>query len=236
LVFSAWLGIGSLPDPAGGVIYLAVPWAGAAGGLAISLVGVCNRASDWDPRWNVWHAFRPVLGVVFGTAGVLIFVLFPGTLTVTTESDIATLDDVSVALLGVVAFVIGYRESTVRELIKRVTDTILTPDSGKAEEVGGATPTTPDTLAFSPVVVGGQETRVVRVHNRSSAEVSLVRLDLRPPVFTVFGDPATTPIPADSVRDIGVTFRPDAAGDVTGQLVLLVGSDSTVIPLSGKGT
>ena len=65
-------------DPVGGLIWLVVPWAGALGGVTISLVGVCRHGDSWQAKWNYWHIFRPVLGAIFGVLGILVLALILG--------------------------------------------------------------------------------------------------------------------------------------------------------------
>jgi hypothetical protein len=45
-----WLWIDRLPAVIGGVMPLVVPWAGALGGLSISIVGVSRNFRKWGPK------------------------------------------------------------------------------------------------------------------------------------------------------------------------------------------
>src|SRR6478752_6970670 len=109
------------------VLPLWVPWAGALGGCTISLVGIVRHGRHWDPSYAYWHLARPLLGGVSGTIGVLIVVLVlksvaatpPATAGAPAVQDV-TYDRAGVAVLAVLAFVIGYREETFRTLIRRV--------------------------------------------------------------------------------------------------------------------
>jgi hypothetical protein len=110
------------------VVPLWVPWAGALGGATISLVGIVKHTTDWDPGYWLWHLARPLLGGVSGTIGVLIVVLViksvvsspaattPGAAPATTQ---VAYDGPGIAILAVMAFVIGFREETFRHLIER---------------------------------------------------------------------------------------------------------------------
>ena len=104
-----------------------VPWAGALGGVSISLVGVARYSGDnWDPgRYAYWHLARPFLGGIFGTFAVLIVVLVLKT--VTTFDTKVPYTPQGVAVLCVFAFVVGFREETFRELVLKVVDVILSP-------------------------------------------------------------------------------------------------------------
>ena len=104
-----------------------VPWAGALGGVSISLVGVARYSGEnWDPgRYAYWHLARPFLGGIFGTFAVLIVVLVLKT--VTTFDTKVPYTPQGVAVLCVFAFVVGFREETFRELVLKVVDVILSP-------------------------------------------------------------------------------------------------------------
>ena len=236
-----WLGLDRLPDPIGGVIPLAVPWAGAAGGVAISLVGVCRHAANWDGRWNYWHLFRVLLGTVFGSVGVLIAALFVGSIAgVGSSTDFADLSAPSVAILAVIAFVVGFRESTIRELISRVADTIFTPAGGKEDDLGGASAVAPTEVDFGTVAVGDTATRLVRVSNAGSDQVPITGVSVSPEVaFTVLGvddsGAAGGPLPGGAARSLGVQFAPTLEQAYRSEVTLMIGDDVAMITLSGQG-
>jgi hypothetical protein len=123
-----------------------VPWAGALGGVSISLVGVARYAGDhWDAeRYAYWHLARPFLGGIFGTFAVLIVVLVLKT--VTTFDTKVPYTPQGVAVLCVFAFVVGFREETFRDLVLKVVDVILSPGPP-----GAAAPAAQ--VAFVPAVL-----------------------------------------------------------------------------------
>jgi hypothetical protein len=96
--------LGSLP--------VGVPWFGAVGGTLISLTGVFKHVDNWDPRLELWHWGRPLVGAFVGS-------------------------------IGVVAFLVGYREETFRSLIKRATDLLLSPGAPKADSPAATPPASP---------------------------------------------------------------------------------------------
>jgi hypothetical protein len=122
----------SLPVPENlGGIPIAVPWFGAAGAITISMSALSEHRHDWDPEWWYWHASRPLIGAIIGTMTVLFFVA--GILAVqqnpqTSGAGTAT----SKFLYYVIAFVIGYREASFRDLLKEVLDTIIKPGGSPA--------------------------------------------------------------------------------------------------------
>jgi len=109
--------LGPVPEP--------VPWFGALGAVLISLVGITEHMHDWDPAYRFWHWSRPLLGASFGTISVLIFQA--GILAVGTQPAINGGGVSKDLLYYLIAFVVGYREETFRELIKRLTDVIFSP-------------------------------------------------------------------------------------------------------------
>ena len=107
-----------------GPIPTAVPWFGALGAVMISLWGVTEHRDDWDAKWKYWHWSRPFVGATL--AVIMVFILKAGLISVgqtpTPPDQVA-----SNYFYPVVAFVIGYREGTFRDLIKKVADVILGP-------------------------------------------------------------------------------------------------------------
>ena len=145
-----------------GPVPVGVPWFGALGAVLISLTGVFEHEHDWDVSYWPWHVARPLVGVALGVVSVLILqagVLSVGftptqpgptptptpvstpsptptpqptsTQPVSTPQTPPTLSSKNL-LYYLVAFLVGYREETFRELIKRLVDIILAPGDGKA--------------------------------------------------------------------------------------------------------
>ena len=106
-----------------GSLPVGVLWFGALGAVVISLSGIFDHRTDWDPSWNYWHYTRPLIGVTLAIISVVIFQ--SGILAVGSRP---TLKDgaPSNLLYYLIAFVVGYREEVFRELIKRFADVILT--------------------------------------------------------------------------------------------------------------
>jgi N-acetylmuramoyl-L-alanine amidase-like protein/IPT/TIG domain-containing protein len=137
-----------------GPIPVPIPWFGALGAVLISLVGLTQHRNDWDPSYRFWHWARPLLGASFGTISVLIFqagILAVGTQPTTTAGN--TPKDL---LYYLVAFVVGYREETFRELIKRLTDVIFSPGPDAASvNVSSMSPQSGQAAGGTPVTVLG---------------------------------------------------------------------------------
>lgn len=177
---------GALPEvhPGGrpGAVFLSVvpywvPWAGALGGVSISLVGVAGYAGEhWDPyHYGYWHLARPFLGSVFGTFAVLIIVLVLKT--VTTVDTKVPYTAQGVAVLSVFAYVVGFREATFRDLVTKVVDVILSPGTAEIEAV----------LAFVPAVINlrlgpaapPSASAVVHVFNASADSVHVTQASIQ---------------------------------------------------------
>lgn len=144
MVWPAYLGIPKFL----GQIPTATLWFGALGAILISLTGVFDHARDWDPHYKYWHWARPFMGGVMGVVAVLIMqagLLAVGASISPTQQPV---------LYYIVAFVVAYRESTFRELIKRVTDVILTPGSPAVAPVAAKLSTTTG-AAGAPLMITG---------------------------------------------------------------------------------
>jgi hypothetical protein len=122
-----------------GILPIAVPWFGALGAVTISLEGVFTWSeSRWNPDYNYWHCGRPIFGAVLGAISFYLFVLIimsAGTTPKFLDTPTGAVQAVppkDFIIYYVVAFLVGYREETFRELIRRVTDLILKPGTQAA--------------------------------------------------------------------------------------------------------
>jgi len=120
-----------------GTVPTAVPWFGALGAVLISLTGVFTWCENWDVCYRYWHWSRPLIGASVGVIAVLIFQA--GIVAAGSEPK-GTTDVPKNLIYYLVAFLVGYREATFRELIKRLTDVLLTPD--------GTTTVAPPTISL----------------------------------------------------------------------------------------
>jgi len=143
-----------LPDSFGPVA-IGVPWFGALGAVLISLSGVFDHERDWDPDYWPWHIARPFIGVGLGVVSVIIAkagVLAVGAIPPTQPEKITTN-----LLYYLIAFAVGYREETFRELLKRLLDVILTPGSGTGTgpKVSAVAPSSAPHNTSTPLVITG---------------------------------------------------------------------------------
>lgn len=219
-----------------GLLPLGVPWFGALGGVVISLQGVFEFSGPgrWDPTYNHWHMLRPLFASVVAVVGFLLFLVILNA--ASTPPPFLAPNGTSTALDLVIyyalAFLLGYREATFRELIKRVTDIILQPGSPAMVatappiqfRINGAAATQYD---FGTVAVGAAPTVDIEVANTTTTairapNVSLVSrgmagiLDL-----TILNDEVGgVDLDPGEVRTVRVGFAPQAAGERAGLLVV----------------
>jgi hypothetical protein len=103
---------------------VSIPWFGALGAVLIGLYGVFDHSHrDWDRGLNSWHVARPFTGAVLGTTGVVLFV------SVVRAAGLIPVgsDTLGKLVYFAIAFVVGFREETFRQLIKRVADLLVGP-------------------------------------------------------------------------------------------------------------
>jgi hypothetical protein len=139
LVSGVWLGVlallayrylkdmppiaGIKDEDEGGVLPLA--WVGSLGALTANFSDIARRADRWNPHLATWFLVRPLTGAAFGAIGYLIF-------RAAVQVSVTNTDDLGgPAILGyAIAFTLGYREETFRELLKRITDLLATAGGG----------------------------------------------------------------------------------------------------------
>ena len=121
-----------------GPMPLPVPWFGALGAVLISLAAVFDfTGKAWRTRWELWHYSRPVVGATVAIVAVLIFQA--GILSIGANPNPSSSGTKDIAYY-VIAFIVGYREATFRELVKRVVDVILSPGTTPAPVIAAVTP------------------------------------------------------------------------------------------------
>jgi hypothetical protein len=134
-----------------GTIPIGVPFFGALGGVLVSLSATSDfRGKFWDPSWEAWHYTRWLIGGTVGIVGVLIFqagILATGLQIPDNNDTTGQATDKTNLAYYVIAFGIGYREETFRELVRRLVEVILSP--------GEKTP--PSVSAVTSVKFGGSE-------------------------------------------------------------------------------
>jgi hypothetical protein len=183
-----------LPDHLGPVP-LAVVWFGALGAVLISLTGIIEHGKDWDTAFDLWHLSRPLIGGSLAVVSVLI--LQAGVLAIGAAPAPNTPQNL---LYYLVAFMVGYREETFRELMKRLVDLILTPAPAvPAPTITGLNPPTGPIAGGIPVVILGA----------GFAQASSVIFGTQPAKFHVDSDTQITaqlpPTPAAGQTSVTVT-------------------------------
>jgi hypothetical protein len=187
-----------------GPVPVGVPWFGAVGAVLISLTGVFEHEQDWDPNHWPWHVARPLIGASLGVVSMLI--LKAGVLAVGSTPNPGQSIPPNL-LYYVIAFVVGYREETFRELIKRVADIILTPGDG-----GVAVPTITN---VNPAQVIFNAPQAVVITGSGFTNTQSVRFGASVAQFTFNADnqlTVTTPnMPAPIVVPLTVTTKGGSA-------------------------
>jgi IPT/TIG domain-containing protein len=174
----------------------AVPWFGALGGVMISLVGVFEHSLDWNPGYALWHWARPFVGATFAVVSVLIFQT--GILSVGADPH---QKGASLALYYIIGFVVGYREETFRELIKRLVDVLLSPGESSADPTPTISSITPPT---------GPAGTAVAIDGSGFAKVLAVK----------FGDQDALGVTTESTMRITATVPPGPAAGTTVSVVV----------------
>jgi hypothetical protein len=197
----------SLPSDPLGPIPIGAVWFGALGAVLISLNGIIDHAHDWDPSFDLWHLSRPLMGAALAVIGVIM--LQAGILAVgATPSTGSVPKDL---LYYLVAFLIGYREETFRELIKRLVDLVLKP-AGQAEAKAMPTitevqPSKASVAGHVPVVITGA----------GLSRATSVLFGSRPAEFHVDSDArVTAQLPdAEVAEAVAVVVKTDAGAATT---------------------
>jgi len=233
-----------------GILPIAVPWFGALGAVTISLEGVFMWNDRWNNSYNYWHLGRPLFGAVLGTIAFFLYVVLvtaSGTPPKFLEAPNVAPKDL--IIFYALAFLVGYREETFREMIKRFTDLILKP----------GTPTTPTpllptvvfkeggvaitTITFSPIAPMANATKTIEIRNTGAAALKTPTVvvsiagNAAAGTFTKAQDLVTTGVdlgPGES-RKVDVVFAPTAAGDWTGTVSFTAANltTPTTIPITG---
>jgi hypothetical protein len=175
----------------------AVPWFGALGAVLISLVGVFEHSLDWNPRMAQWHWARPLVGASFAVVSVLI--LQAGIVSIGSDPHNP---GASLALYYIVGFVVGYREETFRELIKRLVDVLLNPGPAASDAA-------PTISSVSPAVGPAGTGTDVTIDGSGFVKVSAVK----------FGSQNATAVTTESPTRIKATAPPTSQAGMVSVLV-----------------
>ncbi len=236
----------------GGILPIAVPWFGALGAVVISLEGVFLWNTQWDTKFNYWHIGRPLFGAVVGVVAFFIFIVILSA----AGSAPKFLDNVpgGTPALGkdyiifyVVAFLVGYREETFREMIKRATDLVLKPGTTPVAvpaltvKVGGAAATA---IAFPKTAAGSTANAKVDIQNSGAAPLISPNVALAATgstaaaVFSVVADQISGKgdLAVGQARGVELSFAPPATGKFTGTLTISASNLTSpkVITVSGE--
>ncbi|HET7799325.1 MAG TPA: hypothetical protein VFL38_02825 [Humibacillus xanthopallidus] len=216
------------------VLPLWVPWAGALGGATISLVGVTDHSAAWEgPKYAYWHLARPALGAVFGVIGVLAIVLVLQAVSPAAKDNVYTAQGIGV--LAVFSFLLGYREETFRELVKRLVDTLVKP---AAPAVPTFVTLAPATVDLGTCAVSSTAATSLTLVNRASKDIDVTPADIAisgtNDVTHGVAAPFTTGAGTDST--IPLTWTPSAPGPLSATVTVTAGATSVTARLTGTAT
>jgi hypothetical protein len=224
----------------GGMLPVGVPWFGALGAVTISLEGVFLWSTEWKDKYNYWHIGRPLFGAVLGIVAFFLFVVIGAA----AGTPPKFLDGPGTALpkdfiiYYVLAFLVGYREGTFRELIKRATDLILKPETPQPApdvtfRVGGVTSRE---IQCPSAAASQSSSMTVEVQNSGNAAliapvVAVASVGQTPGgTFAIANDLVTGKgdLAPNQAKSVDVTFTPPAAGDFSGTLTVTATNLSTL--------
>lgn len=245
-----WWNVDELPNPIAKMLPLISPWAGALGGVAISLVGIAAHAGEWGAKadknkvasnhagfeqrlkWNVWHFTRPFVGALFGSVAVLAVAFILGAVGVTGE-DTLDVSPLGAATLFAVAFLVGYRDSTFRLLAERVIDTIFGPGRASGEQAVSFS-LSDATLQFT-VQRNQTAQKAVTLQNNSGRVVTFDLVSVTGDGYRLLTSPRPR-VGAYGTAEVMVEFSPTAAQEYPGKLVVKLGDQEKTVDLAGAGT
>ena len=242
-----------LPAVLWGCLPIAVPWAAAWGGWLISVKGVVGYWRKFNSpkasvrnaerlEWNAWHLVRVPTGIVLGTVGALLAVIFAG---VVSTSDDGHLDTTPLGTLTIalVAFVLAYRQESFDALVRRVTDLIMVKaDRALAEEEDDADGPGDRILTrvspFWRAPVNGTGTNSVVVVNHGAAEVALPDGSIKitgPDAGSFTLDQPPTSVPANGAVLVPIGFKPTEQRTYKAQLEVQLGDRAGTLSITGYG-
>jgi Abnormal spindle-like microcephaly-assoc'd, ASPM-SPD-2-Hydin len=144
----------------------------------------------------------------------------------------------------VLAFLVGFREGTFRNLIKRAADVLLGPGDPGAPPAGITVHPAP--VAFGKVPAGGEKSVTVTVTNSGTGDLRVYPSRARAPGIDLADEHGVFSLAANAVEGatiapganagLKVEFRPTAPGPYAATLTISSNAGTTPIELRGEGT
>jgi hypothetical protein len=209
---------------------------GRARRVSISIVGVAGYSiqTEWRPdRFGYWHLTRPLLGAVFGTTAVLIVALLLQNVKGTTASD-SGYTPAGQVVLGVIAFVVGFREETFRTLVMRVVDMIISPS---AADAGSLVAFVPNVVDFADVPAATPKTATTHLFNGSpnALHVAAGALKVDDQSIVIDANAADVDLSPGASLPVTLTWTPTEAAPMTATLSAQLSGTSPTCALRGSG-
>jgi hypothetical protein len=172
------------------------------------------------------------LGAALGTVAALIAVLFLGTIAKNSDGSV-NISPVGAATLMVVAFIVGYKQETFRQLLSRATDVILGP--GTPTPASDSFTLDAMKVDFGQTAVNGESRRNLGVANRGRRllVVGSNQVSVAGDGFAVTQLPGN--IPAGDVANIEIAFRPIKQATYSGSAAVTVDGATRTVQLNGTG-
>ena len=194
-----------------GVLPVWVPLGGALGGCFVSLVGIAMHSVDWDSsKFAYWHLIRPILGMLSGSVAVLLLVfVLKGVAPDVMPKGGTPFTASGIAVLFVMAFVIGYREETFRALVQKVVDLMLGPGDAAAASKVVIVPALLE-LQGKPNGTDSPAAATLTLFNATQDTLSLTAaptvVSTPPDALTCVIKDAATPLAPSGLRDLQVSW------------------------------
>ncbi|GIF26308.1 hypothetical protein BJ973_005667 [Actinoplanes tereljensis] len=112
---------------------LCIGWWGSVGGLVANLEVVTKAQNRWRPSAEFWYLGRPITAALFGGVGYVVYMTLVQASLNTPESAATQLSESPSAIGYVIAFALGLREQTFRDLLARVFDLLATAGGADVE-------------------------------------------------------------------------------------------------------
>jgi len=144
----------------------------------------------------------------------------------------------------VLAFLVGFREDTFRNLIKRATDILLGPGDPGPPAAGISV--SPSPVDFGQVPVGGEKDETVTVTNSGTGQLQIYPTDGESPGTDLADEAGVFSLAANAVAgamiapganaSLRVQFKPGKAGPHTATLTISSNAGTNPIDLRGEAT
>ena len=107
-------------------IPIGIFWWSTLGAVLISLYALYEHNNDWESKYNLWHSLKIIHGPAIGAISFLLFSII--TQLATNSKPIPTHYNNVSFIFYAVAFLSGFREKNLKDLIAHATDLLFKTD------------------------------------------------------------------------------------------------------------